>query len=294
MLLSTISEPNSLAAGGGAVAAGEPYWNEGSIVICMVGLSILVVWLSWFGGFRSLDRSPVRRNRLPVIVPMLVLGAWFCLIIAINLGIEAVFRESSDSFRQAVSYPLMVILELGLITVMLVVAHRSFARRLKGFGLDFRTLGKDLVFAVVHLAAVYALVILMLWAVLRVGAFFNPEFSLQEHQSLTFLSETQSLWFGILTAVFAVLIVPVFEEMLFRGFLQTSVRSLTGSPWLAIVLTSLFFSILHPLTHAPALFALSCGLGYAYERSGSLLRSILMHVLFNGLSVAVTFVNASL
>jgi membrane protease YdiL (CAAX protease family) len=59
------------------------------------------------------------------------------------------------------------------------------------------------------------------------------------------------------------------------------------------VLTSLFFAILHPPTHIPALFFLSCGLGYAYERSGSLFRPILMHVFFNGFSVAVTVLQSS-
>jgi membrane protease YdiL (CAAX protease family) len=33
---------------------------------------------------------------------------------------------------------------------------------------------------------------------------------------------------------------------------------------------------------------LSIGLGYAYERSGSLLRPILMHVFFNGFNIAMS------
>jgi membrane protease YdiL (CAAX protease family) len=65
-------------------------------------------------------------------------------------------------------------------------------------------------------------------------------------------------------------------------------RSLSDSPWVAIVFTSVFFAILHPPTHIPALFMLSCGLGYAYERSGSLLRPILMHIFFNSFSVVMT------
>ncbi|MFZ9024246.1 MAG: type II CAAX prenyl endopeptidase Rce1 family protein [Anaerohalosphaeraceae bacterium] len=50
----------------------------------------------------------------------------------------------------------------------------------------------------------------------------------------------------------------------------------------------MFFAILHTPTHIPALFILSVGLGYAYERSGSLLRPILMHIFFNGLSITMT------
>ena len=291
MILSIVSEPNSVLAGGDATAT-EPFWNEGSILIVTVGLSILVVWLFWFGGFTALRQAPMRRNRLSPLVPMAVLGIWLTLMVGINLGITTVFAQWPASFQEAVSYPAMVVLEVFLIAVMLVVARGVFARRLKGFGLDFRTIFKDAGFGFVNLAAVYSLVMILLWGVLFVGTYFNPDFSLPEHQSLTFLGEAESLWFQVVTAVFAVLIVPVFEETLFRGLLQTSIRSFSQSPWLAIVMTSLFFSILHPLTHAPALFALSCGLGYAYERSGSLLRPILMHVMFNGLSVLGTFLGS--
>jgi membrane protease YdiL (CAAX protease family) len=85
------------------------------------------------------------------------------------------------------------------------------------------------------------------------------------------------------------MMVPTFEELVFRGFFQTSLRPFAGSPWPAIFFTSLFFAILHPPTHIPALFMLSLGLGYAYEKSGSLLRPILMHIMFNGFNIIVSF-----
>ncbi|MHC4926826.1 MAG: lysostaphin resistance A-like protein [Planctomycetota bacterium] len=286
MILSTISDPNSVAASG---AAAGPYWNEGSIGICTVGFSILVVWLFWCGGFGALQKAPLRRNRLSPFAPMFLLAGWILLMYGIGTLINFFFHDTPLAFQEAVSYPAMVVLELTMISVMLIVAYGAFARRLKGFGLNLRTVGKDMGFAFVNLAAVYGLVIMLLWVVLTVGQWLDPQFSLEEHQSLTFLDETSGLWLRIVTAVFAAIIVPIFEEMLFRGFLQTSIRSATGSPWLAIVLTSLLFVVLHPVaSHMPALFALSCGLGYAYERSGSLLRPIFMHMMFNGLSVVGT------
>jgi membrane protease YdiL (CAAX protease family) len=57
-------------------------------------------------------------------------------------------------------------------------------------------------------------------------------------------------------------------------------------PWPAVVLTSLFFAIVHlPQWPAPiALFVLSLALGTVYQRTGSLIASIFMHATFNGLS----------
>jgi hypothetical protein len=56
--------------------------------------------------------------------------------------------------------------------------------------------------------------------------------------------------------------------------------------WPAVVLTSLFFGILHmPQWPAPiSIFVLSLALGAVYQRTGSLIAAIFMHATFNGLS----------
>jgi membrane protease YdiL (CAAX protease family) len=51
--------------------------------------------------------------------------------------------------------------------------------------------------------------------------------------------------------------------------------------WLAVVITSVVFAIIHPLWTAPMIFLLSLCLGYAYERTGSLWVPIIMHAMFN-------------
>jgi membrane protease YdiL (CAAX protease family) len=103
----------------------------------------------------------------------------------------------------------------------------------------------------------------------------------------------------VMVIVTAVVVVPVFEEMLFRGLFQTTIRSyLTGSvllerfqkngsmPWLAIALSSLFFAAVHANAgHWPALFVLAVCMGYAYEKSGSLLRPIFIHSCFNAVNI---------
>ena len=60
--------------------------------------------------------------------------------------------------------------------------------------------------------------------------------------------------------------------------------------WMAVILTSVLFALVHQLWTAPAIFVLSVGMGYAYERTGSLWASITMHFLFNGIQLALLFV----
>lgn len=283
-----MADPNGFMPDRAVAASPEVFWTPGALLFCAVGLFFLFNWLFRYGGFRALRHAPVRRNRMVGFEPVVLLGVWLLLMPGLNLLITMMFADASAMFRQSLIYSAMAFLEVSLIAVMALAAHLMFARRLKGFGLRPRTLGKDAVFALAYLLAVYPLIMVALWAVLTLGRFLLKDFTIEVHESLTFLTENTNPALTALLVLFSVLIVPIFEEMLFRGFLQTALRSLTRSPWAAIGLTSVLFSILHPPTHILALFFLSCGLGYAYERSGSLFRCILMHIFFNGISVAVT------
>jgi membrane protease YdiL (CAAX protease family) len=265
-----------------------------SIVLSTAGLCVLIGWLFWFGGFGALKKAPVRRHRgWFVFWPASLLFVWLFTMAAVQMGIAAIFDSSPQSFQESIIYPANAIIEIVFITTMLMIAQRAFARRFRGFGLNLNRLKTDVPMAAIHLLAVFPLILAGLAATLALGRLLKgPEFNLEVHQSLGLLTDS-GMGLQVLIAVFAVLVVPVFEELLFRGFLQTSLRSVSGKPWVGIVLTSLFFSVLHPPTHIPALFMLSCGLGYAYERSGSLFRPILMHVFFNGFNVVATLLLSS-
>jgi hypothetical protein len=82
--------------------------------------------------------------------------------------------------------------------------------------------------------------------------------------------------------------VPITEEILFRGFLQTSLKPLFGVKG-AIAVASFIFSMFHfslaqgvdNIELISSLFVLSCFLGYIYERQNSLFAPIGLHVTFN-------------
>jgi membrane protease YdiL (CAAX protease family) len=99
-----------------------------------------------------------------------------------------------------------------------------------------------------------------------------------------FVSTDSPLLLGLLV-VFAVVVAPVFEEFMFRGFAYPAFKQRFGTGrGLAIV--SLAFAVSH--LHAPSfvpLFVLAIGLGLAYEWTGSLLAPITMHALFNSIMV---------
>jgi membrane protease YdiL (CAAX protease family) len=103
--------------------------------------------------------------------------------------------------------------------------------------------------------------------------------------------------------VLAVIVGPsLFEEIMYRGLLQESLRRLSsGRPhaaWAAVVATSLVFTLMHTAVvspHAlPGLFVLSLGFGWVVARTGRLAAGVTMHLLFNAgnLLIAVPWITS--
>ncbi len=113
---------------------------------------------------------------------------------------------------------------------------------------------------------------------------FNLESALNEHPTLSALQSGDlsialviSLWGG------AAVIAPIAEEFFFRGFVQTFLVNVLGSSAKAIVATAFVFAMIHfPQPQAvPALFLLAVLLGYAYEKTGSVMVPVIIHAGFN-------------
>jgi membrane protease YdiL (CAAX protease family) len=87
----------------------------------------------------------------------------------------------------------------------------------------------------------------------------------------------------------AIVIAPLSEEFVFRGFLYGVLKRYAGAlP--ALVFTGVAFALIH--LHAPSLlplFLLACVLTLAYELSGSLLVPMAMHALFNAITLVGVF-----
>lgn len=88
-------------------------------------------------------------------------------------------------------------------------------------------------------------------------------------------------------------IVPVAEEFLFRGLLQSWIKRKCGSPVIGIVTASVIFALFHfsfsqdlsNIQFLSSIFLLSCFLGYLYERKRTLWASIGLHSVFNAVSI---------
>lgn len=92
-----------------------------------------------------------------------------------------------------------------------------------------------------------------------------------------------------LLVVLVVLIAPVCEEVLFRGFIFGGLRGALGFP-LASALAAVLFAFAHWFGWAIiALFVIGLGCAAAYERHRSLWASIAVHAAYNGLTVVMAY-----
>jgi membrane protease YdiL (CAAX protease family) len=275
------------------VLANAKQWSH--VVDCAVmsaGVAVLAVWLLRTSlGRASLAGSKPRRNWMPFYVPLVVLYIWAAgaelLQVAIGLVVGQV-RERQQVLVSTSAYSLSAV---GVVVLVLLLAQVYFARGIRGFGLRFRRIPKDLARAALRLLAVWPLVLAALAIVQFVGRVERGQsYQIPEHETLKQLTESPSAALRALLILMAVVVAPVQEEMLFRGLVQTAIRSYVNRPWFAITATSAMFAAVHYpyVEHMPALFILATGLGYSYEKSGSLWQPIFMHALFNGVVVVST------
>ena len=84
----------------------------------------------------------------------------------------------------------------------------------------------------------------------------------------------------------AVLVAPIVEETIFRGFIYGVMKRYTDR-WFAMLLSSILFAVVHVhLGSVAPLFTLAVLFCVVYEITGCLTVTMWMHALFNGLSMA--------
>jgi uncharacterized protein len=127
-------------------------------------------------------------------------------------------------------------------------------------------------------------------AIIFIGPIQHQDQVAIKHLKMT-LANPLLFWSNI---ILVVTLVPISEEILFRGFLQKWLVQGLGR-FKGIFLTSICFALFHfsfsqkwdNVDLILSLFALSCYLGFIYERQQTLLAPISLHMTFNAISLSM-------
>ena len=273
-------------------AKGHSYTYYASILMIitvMAGLALFIYWaIKNNFGKGTLERAHYRANSMPYYVPFAVLFGWLGLSLTASSFAEGLTTRMPDWQQKLAVFSLLIVIEIILAVFILAAAKKYFDGGLKGFGLQTEGLGSDITSAAAMFIAVWPLATGAIYLVLIIGRLIEgPDFQMEQNEGLSIILKNPQWSLRLLMIFFATILTPVFEELIFRGFLQSYLRDIGLGPWRSILGASVVFSVLHPPMHLPALLVLSIAMGYAYEKSGSLWRSIFIHFFFN--SVQITF-----
>ena len=258
------------------------------LVVCLGGVLVLAAWaLRTSLGTKALDNSPMRENNMPPLLALIPFFLWFGMVSALLLVKKLLLPNLPDWQDVLADNLVLCVGVIPAIVMSVIIARIAFVHGLKGLGLNPKTIPRDFVAALLNLLAVMPAVLGAIILTTIIGKLiFGDKFQMPQHEELKEIIAYSQWQVRILIVVTAVIVVPFVEELIFRGMLQTLFRSYIVKPWPAIFLASFVFVVFHAdMPHWPALFVLSICLGYTYEKSGSLFRSIFVHALFNAMSV---------
>ena len=232
-----------------------------------------------------------RRILLSIGLPLWVFAGFFLaqvLLVAVITGLRETgvsLNGLNEAVLNAALAAIVYLLTLGIV-IWLPVQLKKTTFSLKSIGLDRLPNWQDLLLAPAGFV-VYILLSAILLAVV-VQAF--PGFNSDQAQDVGFQGISKQYEY-ILAFVTLVVIAPVAEEILMRGYLYGRLKKLMGVPG-AMILTAAVFGALHMQWNvALDVFALSLVLTSLREVSGSIWAGILLHMLKNGLAFYLLFIN---
>jgi membrane protease YdiL (CAAX protease family) len=175
------------------------------------------------------------------------------------------------------------IFSLLLLSIVLSFLLLRGRNPLELFGLQGFSLSTNLKTACLGLLAALPLVYFIhSLCLVLLGARAEPQPLIQ------FLAQNPSPEDRMLLIGTALVVAPVSEEFIFRGYLFGVLCRYTGK-WWALLISAMIFAAIH--AHIPSLaglFALAVTLTLVYLGTGSLWAAILMHSLFNAITVVFT------
>ena len=172
---------------------------------------------------------------------------------------------------------------VAMLVVVLAYRHFGYWPSYEYFELkwgDFKTHFKA---GVVWGVAIKAIPTMLALVILMIVAMFTPLKDFTGNNPLPGIGQINLEWY--ITAFHIGLVVPVIEEIIFRGLIHGLMRKRYGVKK-AVVFSSLFFGLMHGFG-VVTIFAVFAGIGLAllYEKTGSLAPGMIAHGVGNLISV---------
>jgi membrane protease YdiL (CAAX protease family) len=246
-------------------------------------------------GVRNLSRAGV--DGLPPAIPQGKIPIWFYrnvdllpvgLIVAFYLAQGALTASMTDEPKASKITADVLIINMGVqffwVAVATIVVFQR-VRPVEWLGLNWRqwpwvifigpvtVFGMWFVFAMLYLVGYQQLL---------------ESLGVKKVQDMVeMFQKTEDQNVLVLMVVMAVIVAPVCEEVVFRGYLYPVLKKFSGM-WIGLLVSALIFSAAHgSFVALLPLFIFGVVLAFLYEWTGSIWAPIAAHLLFNGATVGI-------
>jgi uncharacterized protein len=217
-----------------------------------------------------------------VVILFLFFG--YMLVIIESFLLKSAPILKNDNFRMMVNTSILDILTVIFIVHFAVQQHRE---RLIALGLSLKNFTKNIFYGIVgYVAAVPILVAVLAIVALVVNI---TKYVPQQQPVVELFLKEENQPFLVYTSVFTAIIGPFIEELFFRGFMYNAFKKRIGIFWAMLVTSAVFASLHTNIVGFAPILVLGFVLAYVYERTGTLVSSITIHMLHNFSMVLFVF-----
>jgi membrane protease YdiL (CAAX protease family) len=218
-----------------------------------------------------------------------ILFYFWSLVAGIVFGFinEFIFSQPLDNLIILVHTLMM---DLAVLFFIIYFVRRKYQRPLDTIGLNNRHLLGDIFLGFSSYCAVLPLLVIIISALGYLVSLIQYEPPPHPLVDIFVTEDRQNPFLIYFSLILACTIGPFIEEVFFRGFCYTALRKHIGVRG-AILVTAVFFAFIHYSSFAfIPIFVLGVILAYLYEKRGSLVPSITLHIVHNCLFIGYFFV----
>jgi membrane protease YdiL (CAAX protease family) len=181
-----------------------------------------------------------------------------------------------DNFRMILNTSIMDILGIAFILNFVVVRYKA---GLISLGLSAKNFFRNVYYGIVAYVALIPVLIGIISVIAIVISL--TKYSPAKQPVVELFFKERDVSFLLYTSLFAAVAGPIVEEIFFRGFLYNAIKKYIGIFW-ATFISAGAFALLHAhLVGFLPILALGILLAYLYEKTGTLVSSITVHMIHN-------------
>ena len=262
----------------------------GGFILFLGMLFLIIFFTNWFAG-RQAIKPVVQQHVVPwglldvIRVVILFVFIGYILLIAESVIFKALNIKEYD--RNLTGIFNTTILDLCALFCIVYFIKVKFRQGLSSLGLVLKGFFKSVYTGIVSYITLIPVLFLAVLLVVLAASIFKYKPPTEPIIEMLF-DEKRSRLLAYMT-FFVSIGGPIVEEIFFRGFLYSAMKKVMNMK-LAIFISAALFSLLHTnvIGFLPIL-CLGALLAYVYEKTGSLISSITIHIIHNSIVLFLIF-----